>query len=103
MVCPKIIGKAEADQGENYELNVPAYLECEKSTFRTEFDMKVVNNVRARLRFKGISKMRSDSTVKDFYQGIEAEFVNCQLSLCPLPINQGPIIPGIDNDKSDTF
>ena len=78
MECPKIIGKAEVDQGENYELNVPAYFECEKSTFRTEFDMKVVNNVRAKLRFKDISKMRSDSSMKDFYQGMEAEFVNCQ-------------------------
>ena len=103
MECPKIIGKDETDQEENYELYVPAYLECEESIFRTDFDVKVVKNVRARLRCKDISKLRSDSFMKELYQGVEAEFVNCQLSSCPLPINQGPIIPGIDNDKSDSF
>ena len=65
MECPKIIGKVETDQEKNYELYVPAYLEYEESIFRTDFDVKVVKNVRARLRCKDISKVRSNSFVKD--------------------------------------
>ena len=97
MECLKIIGMIEDDPEEKYELDVPAYLEYEESTFRKDFDVEVVKNVRA--SFKDISKMRSDPFVKDLYVGMEAEFVNCQLSSCPLPINQGPIVCGLDNEK----
>ena len=101
MECLKITGMVEDDPEEKYELDVPAFLEYEESTFRKDFDVEVVKNVRA--SFKDISKIRCFPFVKDLYVGMEAEFVNCQLSSCPLPINQGPIVCGLDNDKGDIF
>ena len=102
MECPKILGKTLDVPEEEFELQVPAFFEFENSKISTDFDVKMVNAVKK--GFTDISEIRYvDPFVKDRFLGRESEFVNCQSSYCPLPVNQGPIIPGIDNDRGDKF
>ena len=105
MLCPKIVGTDPYNPEIDYELQIPAYLEFDatfsSNNFKRDFHPQTEEKMKKELRTTlSLSKFR-DPHACHIYIDQDAEFINHILSSCPLPINQGPIIPVIDNDKSD--
>ena len=103
MDCPKLFGKDPKNPEICYELQLPTFFKFEKIVL-SEDKMKInagLEKVIERFLVTGLSldHCRDPTDRELFWQ--HTEYVNFKLASCPLPRNQGPIIPGVDNSVSD--
>ena len=104
MLFTKIVGRDPNNPETDYELQIPAYLEFDASfSSKDPMDFHPQTEEKMKKEFRNTLSLRKfrDPHACHRYIDQDAEFINYILSSCPLPINQGPIIPAIDNDKSD--
>ena len=104
MEYPKILGRHFENPEVIFELRVPRTFEPidleynEQKTLDDSLHKEIQNKLFTEFSLVGNIKPNRNRSL--FGTNI-SDYVNLKLSSCPLPRNQGPIIPGVDNSKYD--